>query len=61
MRDTEKLLPCPFCGGEADFEEEDYSAHTYWRVICLECRCGTGGYCDNPGKKRAIDAWNKRV
>lgn len=56
-----KLLPCPFCGGEAELlHEEDYSSHQLWRVECEECDCCTSEYYDNPGKEHAIRAWNKR-
>lgn len=65
---SNKLNPCPFCGGEADFEyKENYSAHTFWRIVCDKCGCGTWcdddgfGYEDNPGKQKAIEAWNRRV
>ncbi len=67
MNDTEKLLPCPFCGGKADFEsKENYSAHAFWRIVCNECGCGTWcdedgfGYEDNQGKQKVIDEWNNR-
>jgi len=31
---VERLLPCPFCGGEANYQEE-HSHH--WRVVCMSC------------------------
>lgn len=63
----EKLKNCPFCGGKADFEKKDnYSAHTFYRVVCRDCGCGTYcdedgyGYEDNPGKQKAAEIWNRR-
>lgn len=41
------------------------SAHTFWRVACDDCGCGTWcdddgyGYEDEPGRQRAIDEWNR--
>lgn len=62
------LEACPHCGGEPEFvSKENYSAHTFWRVVCSECGCGTEcdddgwGYEDDPGKERAVKEWNRRV
>ncbi len=53
---TEKLKPCPFCGGEAvlisNKEEQLYS------VECKNCDCGT---CDHLGAEIAVEAWNRRA
>src|SRR5690554_2241553 len=51
----EKLLPCPFCGGEAKPPEEQTAG--YW-VECTECK--------SRGSRRffeiaAIAAWNRRT
>ena len=61
----EKLKPCPFCGGEADFCEE-YSflpraknlTHRGIRVYCVDCMVSTQLYWE---KEEAINAWNTRV
>lgn len=65
---SNKLKPCPFCGGEVDFEyKENYSAYTFWRIVCDKCGCGTWcddngfGYEDDLGKQKAIEDWNRRV
>ena len=55
-----KLLPCPFCGGEAEMGE-DYS---YWHGLllsykphCSKCGCNIGMFSD---KTEAIEKWNTR-
>lgn len=54
----DKLLPCPFCGGEAKICHVHIASGWHWEVICQECGCCTDGY----GKDwRAIAAWNRRV
>jgi len=50
-----KLLPCPFCGGEADvdlYREEVFSAQC--------CDCGGEGPCAET-KKEAAALWNQRI
>ena len=55
------LLPCPFCGGEADVEEIPGSPFTnepyMWAVGCEECNIGW--YKET--KEEAIAAWNCRA
>ena len=61
---TEKLLPCPFCNGEAkvynhhDFDKQMQKFHNYF-VACQQCCAQT----DNDGETEltAIGAWNRRV
>ena len=61
---TEKLLPCPFCNGEAkvfnhhDFDKNVQVFHNYF-VACRQCCAQT----DNDGETElsAIAAWNRRV
>lgn len=62
------LKACPHCGGAPEFiSKENYSAHTFWRVVCCECGCGTmcddmgDGYEDDPGKTLAAMDWNRRI
>jgi Lar family restriction alleviation protein len=57
----EKLLPCPFCGGEADLDFEvndpDNILWKDWEVYCKDCFVSINA----PDKKTVIDNWNKRV
>lgn len=57
------LLPCPFCGNEADlmYHGEESPADPYcesWSVKC--CHCGAAPVCDYWDKAKAITAWNTR-
>ena len=49
-----RLLPCPFCGGEAEYHGEcDMVA-----VRCSNCGAGTSGWWDEP--EEAAEEWNRR-
>jgi len=53
---SEKLLPCPFCGGEAEIERlED---PTIWFVDCSQCKCQLDETYET--KEDVIEAWNTR-
>lgn len=57
--ESNELLPCPFCGGEASIvhcEPECCGAKPRW----VECRCGCelGGRWQNDDE--AIASWNAR-
>ena len=54
---SEGLLPCPHCGGEAEFETYGGTACA---VTCRKCRCGTPTVRLNDGE-RAVEAWNRRA
>ena len=55
-----KLLPCPFCGGEAELRNEGYCSF----VKCQSCGAEAGlshisaEYCAN---EKSAEAWNRRV
>lgn len=53
-RELAKLLPCPFCGGEAD--DSDYRGLKFY-VVCGECYVRTNDYRCHAD---AIAAWNAR-
>ena len=56
MKSAWDLKPCPFCGGEAEYESE--------RVSCwIECsKCGAkSGYAFVAYPQEAVEAWNERV
>ena len=54
-----KLLPCPFCGGEATLIEGDECAY----VQCLQVKNHRGPFVDgdNAAADEAISAWNTRT
>lgn len=54
---SEELRPCPFCGGEAEFETYGGTACA---VTCRKCHCGTPTVSLNDGE-RAVEAWNRRT
>lgn len=56
---SDKLKPCPFCGGEAilRMQNADYIPDMY-AVECHSCKYITDFYT-NSGK--AIEAWNRRA
>lgn len=68
--DSQKLLNCPFCGGEAEtwshyFEEEDM---TLWQVRCkerpydVEHPCYTAdSFISFTTEAEAVEAWNTRA
>ena len=52
----DKLLPCPFCGGEAAiFQGSDENQHT---VRCVQCAIKMPIMLNREG---AIEAWNRRA
>lgn len=66
-----KLLPCPFCGGEAKFKKGFPSkqiAHCRQAVVqCKNCGCRTVTIRQTAMEKwedvdrHAIEAWNRRA
>lgn len=61
------LLPCPFCGGKAEYQQFANPKNNYC-VRCTVCFCGTDGYRlskrDNSkaeNKAANADVWNRRV
>ncbi len=64
---TDKLLPCPFCGGKASTEEYESGASNkdgcVWEVGCSEfdsCHADAPAIRGLATEKRAIEAWNTR-
>lgn len=62
------LLPCPFCGGEADIEartSDTIPSVPCALVFCKKCNASTQWFCGRDGSGdfmfEAIEAWNRRV
>lgn len=51
-----RLLPCPFCGGEAAVEMDE-SWYWEWEAYCLNCHASLGHFTS---KEEAITVWNTR-
>ena len=62
--DKNKMMPCPFCGGEAEISHKTVCMTEYSFVQCKECKAAIGripvsaAYCSD---QRAIETWNTRV
>ena len=56
---SEKLKPCPFCGGEAKIDRRCNEVQNFWdfRVVCNKCSVKTNWYGT---KAEAIKARNRR-
>jgi Lar family restriction alleviation protein len=61
---TPKLLPCPFCGGEARLYRKPWSGHgeggEYSVVACKSCPADVQAQDYTPDDARAIELWNAR-
>lgn len=60
---TEELKPCPFCGGDAELQDDIGRESTiFYRAVCADVEC-QGHYCNNWSmtQQRAISAWNTRA
>ena len=55
---TDKLKPCPFCGGEAILEIFRGLKHPSYCIYCSKCGIET---LPSKGKKGIINAWNRRA
>ena len=57
-----KLLPCPFCGGKAEFQSKPSPWLTaYWRVDCSECPENMVVFARGATKREATETWNRRA
>jgi len=55
---SEKLKPCPFCGGEATCHTQANFRASTFAIRCKSCGCFSALYDDFP---QAIAAWNART
>ena len=58
---SDDLLPCPFCGGEAEkftFTSEGISKEC---VRCKECGMSTGWFFGTGNDKKLAKVWNRRI
>ncbi|MGP0094709.1 MAG: Lar family restriction alleviation protein [Xanthobacteraceae bacterium] len=66
------LLPCPFCGSDADYQvspaiDHKERAHEFVRGYCLKCGASRGVIVAvkdrSPGRelRAAVEVWNQRV
>lgn len=54
---TTELLPCPFCGGEAELYSTVPTHDGFWSCICRDCGASTSF----GSEAEAITAWNTRA
>lgn len=66
MKQTDGLLPCPFCGSLAEYHQFA-NPKNFYGVRCTACHCGTDGFrnnrCDDSAsenKARQAEIWNRR-
>ena len=61
-----ELKPCPFCGGEAEIQEEHrwitgVNKGFHWKYVsCRKCNNRTAGY-EWDEEKEMVKAWNRRA
>ena len=59
---SDKLLPCPFCGGEARTMLENEDMQNEWYIGCTNGECKCEAYLQFANTEaEAITAWNNRT
>jgi Lar family restriction alleviation protein len=60
--ETIKLLPCPFCGKQPEFDNYKIHGVINWNISCVNDDCSVHVETDDfELKEEAINAWNKRI
>lgn len=57
---SDDLLPCPFCGGEAEKFTSTSKGHPKECVRCKECGISTGWFFGTGNDKNLAKIWNRR-
>ena len=60
METKTELLPCPFCGGEAEYRDDGQIG----RIQCTRCLAQTGGeysWRSSDWEETEASEWNTRV
>lgn len=56
---TKELKPCPFCGGEAQYDNDDRGRE--W-IYCMRCNIRTKYFNSYiADENQVIEVWNRRV
>ena len=59
---TNKLLPCPFCGGKATMTTARLVRYVYYQAMFRNKKCVVACYGMNAlSKDEAAKAWNRRA
>ena len=62
-----ELKPCPFCGGQAEYEEvhtDNGAVEIYYKEYhgyIIECNCCNAYIVSTIGKEDVIQRWNRRT
>lgn len=57
---NDKLLPCPFCGGEAHIISAEFMGTEWYIAQCRDVNCPSN-LMETNSLERAIEAWNTRA
>ena len=54
---TEQLLPCPFCGMDAEMQRPFGD----WEALCVNKKCPVVAFVTTNSELKTINRWNKRA
>lgn len=55
---SEKLKPCPFCGGKPFMVDAEIDGRTHYIFKCAACHSTSGAM--QMSRTKAAEAWNRR-